>query len=472
MADRLETDYLIVGSGLVGMAFADTLLTESDGNIIIVDRYAQPGGHWNMAYPFVTLHQPSAYFGVSSKELSRGDIDTIGLNKGMSDLASGSELLAYFDEVMRRRFLASGRVRYFPMCEYRGDGKFISKLSGKEYRVSYQKLVDATFMTISVPSTHTPNFIIDPKVNFMPLNDLPSVARKPDGYVVIGGGKTGIDACLWLLNNNVDPSEITWIRPRDSWLLDRQNTQPTESFFASSVGSIAAQYEAIGAATSIEDMFIRLEKAGYLLRLDQDVQPSMFHAATISKLEITELQRIKSVVRMGHVREIKTDRVLLDEGEITTGIDNIYVDCSASLERSFGSKKSVPVFDGNCITPQMIRAYQPAFSASMAAYVEVNYDKETEKNRLCALVPPPNSHVDFIPMTLAMMMNQFSWSQDKKLRRWIRNNRLDGFSKLISNVDQNDHEKLHILSRIQSSAMPAITKLQQFNHQLIKEARL
>jgi hypothetical protein len=277
---------------------------------------------------------------------------------------------------------------------------------------------------------------------------------------------------LWLLNNDVDPSEITWIRPRDSWLLDRQNTQPTESFFASSVGSIAAQYEAIGAATSIEDMFIRLEKAGYLLRLDQDVQPSMFHAATISKLEITELQRIKSVVRMGHVREIKTDRVLLDEGEITTGIDNIYVDCSASLERSFGSKESVPVFDDTCITPQMIRAYQPAFSASMAAYVEVNYDKETEKNRLCALVPPPNSHVDFIPMTLAMMMNQFSWSQDKKLRRWIRNNRLDGFSKLISNVDQNDHEKLHILSRIQSSAMPAITKLQQFNHQLIKEARL
>jgi saccharopine dehydrogenase-like NADP-dependent oxidoreductase len=33
-----ETDYLIVGSGAVGMAFADILLTESDANIIIVDR--------------------------------------------------------------------------------------------------------------------------------------------------------------------------------------------------------------------------------------------------------------------------------------------------------------------------------------------------------------------------------------------------------------------------------------------------
>ena len=49
MVDRLETDYLIVGSGLVGMAFTDTLLTESKVNIIIVDRYAKPGGHWNIA---------------------------------------------------------------------------------------------------------------------------------------------------------------------------------------------------------------------------------------------------------------------------------------------------------------------------------------------------------------------------------------------------------------------------------------
>ena len=122
MSKSLKTDYLIIGSGLVGMAFADTLFTETDANIIIVDRYAKPGGHWNLAYPFVTLHQPSSFFGVSSKELSRGEIDQIGLNKGMGDLATGDEICAYFDDVMRQRFLASGRVQYFPMCEYEGDG--------------------------------------------------------------------------------------------------------------------------------------------------------------------------------------------------------------------------------------------------------------------------------------------------------------------------------------------------------------
>ena len=56
----LETDYLIIGAGAAGLAFADTLLTESpDTHITIVDLRSQVGGHWNDAYPFVALHQPS-----------------------------------------------------------------------------------------------------------------------------------------------------------------------------------------------------------------------------------------------------------------------------------------------------------------------------------------------------------------------------------------------------------------------------
>ena len=285
--------------------------------------------------------------------------------------------------------------------------------------------------------------------------------------MVIGGGKTGIDACLWLLAGGVDPDDITWIRSRDAWLLDRANTQPTHAFFHKSVGSIAAQYEAIGAASTIEDMFDRLEEGGYLLRLDKDVRPTMFHAATISKPEIEQLQRIKNIVRLGQVSAIESDRIILSEGDIPTTPAHIHVDCSASLERSFAHKQPRPVFDGDCITPQMIRAYQPAFSASMAAYVEVNYDSQTEKNRLCALVPPPNHDVDFIPMTLAMMMNQFNWSQDKTLRLWVRENRLDGFTKLISSADKADQQKMEILQRIQNNAMPAIAKLQQFNVELL-----
>ena len=41
----LEADYVIVGAGAVAMAFADSLLTDTDASIVMVDRRHKPGGH-------------------------------------------------------------------------------------------------------------------------------------------------------------------------------------------------------------------------------------------------------------------------------------------------------------------------------------------------------------------------------------------------------------------------------------------
>ena len=40
----LETDYLVVGAGAMGMAFTDTLVTETDAQVVIVDRAMRPVG--------------------------------------------------------------------------------------------------------------------------------------------------------------------------------------------------------------------------------------------------------------------------------------------------------------------------------------------------------------------------------------------------------------------------------------------
>lgn len=460
----IETDYLVVGSGAVGMAFADILLAETDATITIVDRYAAPGGHWNVAYPFVTLHQPSAFYGVSSCELSKGRVDEVGLNKGLSELASGAEVFAYFDEVMRRTFLPSGRVQYFPMCDYQGDGQFVSMTSGEKYAVTVaKKIVDATFLKTSVPSTHTPNFAIDDNVRFMPLNDLPSVCEPPSGYTIIGGGKTGIDACLWLLENGVDPDRIRWIMPRDAWLLDRKNTQPSEEFFMNSVGSNALQMEAIIDAESIPDLFQRLERAGVLLRIDESVTPKMFHGATISQLELKELRRIKNIVRLGRVIRLSENEIVFEEGTLPTSATELHIDCSA---RAISNENVVPVFQGDTIVPQMVRSYQPVFSAAVIAHIEVAYDTDEEKNALSGVVPLPNHDTDWIRMFSAFMMNQYLWSQDKSLSQWLLENRLDGFSKLMSNIDPEDLEKQAVVQRIRNSAVPAVEKLQQLMAQI------
>jgi hypothetical protein len=38
-----DTDYLIIGAGATGLAFADTLLAETDAHITLVDRHGKPG---------------------------------------------------------------------------------------------------------------------------------------------------------------------------------------------------------------------------------------------------------------------------------------------------------------------------------------------------------------------------------------------------------------------------------------------
>ena len=58
VTETIVADYLIMGAGAAGMAFADSVFTETDATMVIVDRQDRPGGHWNDAYPFVRLHQP------------------------------------------------------------------------------------------------------------------------------------------------------------------------------------------------------------------------------------------------------------------------------------------------------------------------------------------------------------------------------------------------------------------------------
>ncbi len=457
---ELVADYVIAGSGAIGMAFADILVTDSDATIIIIDQYDKPGGHWNVAYPFVKLHQPASFYGVSSAELSTGEFEQGGLNDGLAEMSSGPAVSAYYDDVMRHQFLPTGRVQYFPLHTYTGDGNFVSHVTGQTYHATAtKKTVDATHLKTSVPATHTPNFTVADGVRFMALNNLPTITDAPDGFVVIGAGKTGVDACLWLLDHDVDPEAITWIVSREAWLLDRKNTQMSEPFFFDTLGTQAAMMESIAEATDKADMFERLEACGYFCRVDESVTPEMFHGATVSRAEIDALRTITNVVRMGHVTSITPDEIQLVGGTIATTPNTIHVDCSA---RAIVNTDIKPVFDGDLITPQMVRPYQPVFSAAVIAYVELNYDTDEERNALCGVVPLPNTTDDFITFTLAALMNQYAWSQDRTLRKWIAKNRLDGASKLLATIGADDAEKKAITDRIKAAAPLAAAKLFEF----------
>ncbi|NNL57150.1 MAG: hypothetical protein HKO71_05325 [Pseudomonadales bacterium] len=78
----------------------------------------------------------------------------------------------------------------------------------------------------------------------------------------------------------------------------------------------------------------------------------------------------------------------------------------------------------------------------------------------------PNHDTDWLRMQFGLMMNQYNWSQDKALSQWIKQNRLDGFSRMIAAVDKNDAPKQAILKRMRDAAMPAVTNLQKLIAQI------
>jgi len=461
----LETDYLIIGSGAVGMAFADTLLTETNATITIVDKLDKPGGHWNFAYPFVKLHQPSAYYGVNSMGLSKGRVDKVGFNKGLNELATGPEVLAYFNEVMQHKFLPSDRVNYFPLCEYQGSGIFKATLTGKTFEVKVKKkTVDATHLKTVIPATHTPSFEIASGVRFMPLNNLPKINKKPSGFVVIGGGKTAMDACLWLLEHNIDPDLITWIVPRDAWLLNRKNYQLDNAHFEYFLEDQAIQFESLALADSIPDLFDRLERGGSLLRIDKKVLPTMYRCATVSQEELEQLSRIKHIIRKGRVKRIEQNQIVLEKGTIKTSPENIHIDCSAS---GLSYPELKPVFAGNLITIQTVRTCQPTFSGAFIAHIEATYKDEALKNELCTVIPVPHRDIDWIRMMAVRMKNQFNWNNNEEVFKWLQNSRLEGgFAGKFAAIPKDNEKQQALLERIRKNIEPAIAKLQLFLKQL------
>jgi len=253
--------------------------------------------------------------------------------------------------------------------------------------------------------------------------------------------------------------KITWVVSRDGWLLDRQNTQNHPDFWHQAIGTQAKMFEAIAASEDQDDMFAKLEECGYFLRIFPDHRPTMFHGPTISKMECEALRKLTNVIRMGRVKSIGLDEITLDKGTVPTSPGHIHIDCSASAIKDYQMK---PVFDGNTINPQTVRMYQPVFSGSFIAHIEASDRTLAEKNAVCGVVPLPDSLDDFVRMTAANMMNQVLWSQDKELRHWMAGNRLDGFSSLVSNLTEEDGDKIAVLKRMRAAGMPAMMKLQQY----------
>ena len=457
MAEVIDTDYLIVGAGGMGMAFADEILTHTDATITIVDKNHCPGGHWNYAYPFVRLHQTSSCYGVNSTELGGYRVDEVGLNKGCYELASGNEVVAYFDNVMRRRFLPSGRVRYLPMCEYRDDGTAVNAISGAEYAFRAGKIVDGTYLNVTVPAQRPPTFDVDRDAVAVAVNDLPHVAPYHDNFIIVGSGKTGMDECLFLLGNGIDPDRITWIMPADAWLFDRFCVNPGRKFSDPVTQYAIGVLECAITATDRDDFFSQLVERELVQRLDPAVKPTRWRCATFNPLELEQLRRITNIVRMGYLELAGSTSMKLQDGTCTTPANAVFVDCAAD---GLPKVPVVNVFAGNRITLQTVRMCQQVYSAGFIGNVEANVDAdEDRKNELTQPVPLPYTDTDYLRCALQNSANMLVWLTEPAVVKWINESRIDLFSPLLDFDDPQTAANIEAMSGLIRQAIPRMQEL-------------
>ena len=471
MNREIETDYLVVGAGAAGMAFTDSLLTHSDATVTIVDRRHAPGGHWNDAYPFVRLHQPSAFYGVSSVPLGRDAVDRSGLNAGFHELASADQLRAYFTEVMQQHFLPTGRVRYFPGSDYtpgpQGGHRFTSRLSGatQEVRVR-RKIVDTTYVEGRIPATSPPPFEVAEGVHCITVGELPRLADRPDRFVVIGAGKTSLDACVWLLTQGVPAARIRWIKPREGWWLNRRYHQP-HGFLPDFYTGAAMQMQAIAQASSVDDVFARLEADGFFLRVDTSVTPTMSHGAIVSEAELALLRQIEDVVRLGRVRRIERDRIVLEQGMVPTDERTVHVHCAAS---GLALPPLRPIFEPHRVTVQPIVWGFASYQFALLGVAEATLARNEDKNRLCPPIAYWDTKADYLRVYLATMASQQARSAHPAIEAWAKQTRLNPFGAL---GEHRDHPAVvqarERIRRFAAGAVGNIAKLLSTNQQAAGE---
>jgi NAD(P)-binding Rossmann-like domain len=456
MHEELETDYLVVGAGAGGMAFSDALLAHSNATVTIVDRRHAPGGHWLDAYPFVRLHQPSTLYGVDSLPLGHDAIDVTGTNTGFYELASADELRAYYERVMRQHFLPTGRVRYFPNCDYVGEHRFVSRLTGASWHARvHRKVVDSTYIEGAFPATSPPPFAMAEGIRCVTPGDLARLEQPADRFVIIGGGKTALDTCVWLLERGVPATAIRWIRPRDAWWMNRRFQQP-HTLLPDLLQGTAIQMEAMAQARSVDELFARLESEGVFLRIDPQVVPTMFRGAIVSESELHLLRRIEDVVRMGHVRRIERDAIVLDQGRVPTDERTVHIHCAAPGLARFVRR---PIFEPGRVTIQPIRWGFACHQFAMLGVVEATVEGDEQKNGLCPPIAYWDANEDYLTAFLATMASTTAMAAHSTLASWHKTSRLNPNSSIASHRD--NPRVAAARESIKRSGLPAAMNLQK-----------
>jgi hypothetical protein len=196
-------------------------------------------------------------------------------------------------------------------------------------------------------------------------------------------------------------------------MINRAVVQPDPAVF---LGMAADTMQVAQGAASVEDLFLGLEDAGIMLRIDRTVMPTMAKAPTLAMWELEKLRTLENVVRRGHLVSVNRGSLNFADGSVVVANDALVVHCAAD---GLKYPPQVPVWRPDVITLQAIRSGFPCFGAALVGYVEATRDDDDEKNRLCPPTPYGNSMAEWARMTLLGTRAAITFSAEPDIAQWL-----------------------------------------------------
>jgi hypothetical protein len=224
------------------------------------------------------------------------------------------------------------------------------------------------------------------------------------------------------------------------------------------LGMAADTFAAAEAAGSLAELFLRLEDAGVMVRIDRSVMPTMAKTPTLASWELAELRRIEHVVRLGHIQAIRPGRITFDEGSVDIAPDALVVHCAAS---GFKYPPRMPIWGSSAITLQPVRAGFPCFGAALSGYVEATRVNDAEKNRLCPPTPYSNTLGGWANMTYLGMRATQAFGAEPDIKSWADTVALNPAR--IPPEHGGSAELDDALERLQAHAGPGLARLRELS---------
>jgi hypothetical protein len=159
----------------------------------------------------------------------------------------------------------------------------------------------------------------------------------------------------------------------------------------------------------------------------------MYGGTMLSRRELGALRRVTDVVRLGRVRRIEADRIMLERGETATATDVLHIDCTAL---GLSNAPATPIFQPGRIVLQQVRHLSPSFNAALIGFIEARRESDADKNRLCPPHPYPSTIADWPRMMSRTWRTEARWLSEPDVSAWVAASRLNLIGSLPDHANE------------------------------------